>query len=102
MAVFFCEANSTVISAPASAQPQTGKGLSRWRTMLSLKMAGIFSSANTMEGPSDRTTVKKDAQQVFEFHQITSHRELKASFRNGAAGKLASLKSETGGLSYQA
>ena len=38
-------ANVTVTLAPGAAQPQTGTGICRCNTMLSPKMAGIFSSA---------------------------------------------------------
>ncbi len=37
--------NSTVTSSPASAQPQMGSGLSRWRTMWLPRMAGSLTSA---------------------------------------------------------
>ena len=40
VALFFCPAKETVTFSPLSAQPQTGTGMSRCRTMFEFKTLG--------------------------------------------------------------
>ena len=78
--------NTTAISSPGSASPQTGRGASCWRTMWSLKTAGRRSSA--WAAVRDRRKVKRRAGfiQVDGWTERPAGADLSAAHRGMAPG----------------